>query len=259
MKPVVLIPACSKTIGLHPFHVVGAKYVEAVTQGAGCLPLLLPPVGDAIEIDELLASADGVMLTGSASNVHPSHFGQEVANPALPLDPARDATTLPLVRRAIALGVPLLAICRGFQEMNVALGGSLHQAVHALPGMRDHREDKHAPLDVQYGPAHSLRVVPGGALALALGSGADIVVNSVHGQGVDRLAAGLVVEATAEDGLIESFSVAGSRGFALGVQWHPEWKVRENPLSMKIFAAFGSACRERASLRCALREREPMT
>ena len=259
MKPVVLIPACSKDIGHHPFHGVGRKYVDAVVHGSRCLPLLLPPLGDEIEIDDLLASADGVMLTGSASNVHPSHFGQPVANPALPLDPARDATTLPLVRRAIALGVPLLAICRGFQEMNVALGGSLHQAVHALPGMRDHHEDKHAPLDVQYGPAHSLRVTPGGALALALGGGADIVVNSVHGQGVDRLAAGLVVEATAEDGLIEAFSVAGSRAFALGVQWHPEWKVRENPLSMRLFTAFGSACRERASLRCALREREPMT
>ena len=155
--------------------------------------------------------------------------------------------------------MPLLAICRGFQEMNVALGGSLHQAVHVIPGMRDHREDRQASVDVQYGPAHPLRVIPGGELARALGSAADVVVNSVHGQGVDRLGAGLVVEAIAEDGLVEAFSVAESKAFALGVQWHPEWKVRENPVSMKLFEAFGRACRERALQRCTLREREPMT
>ena len=259
MKPVVLIPACSKDIGHHPFFVVGRKYVDAVAEGARCLPLLVPPLGDALDLDELLAQADGVMLTGSASNVHPGHFDQPVANPRLPLDSARDATTLPLLRRAIAQGVPLFAICRGFQEINVALGGSLHQAVHAVSGMHDHREDKRAPLDVQYGPAHPLRVVPGGALARALGGAADILVNSVHGQGVDRLAAGLVVEARAQDGLVEAFSVAGSKAFALGVQWHPEWKAHENPVSIKLFEAFGRACRERASQRCSLREREPIT
>jgi len=259
MKPVVLIPACSKDIGHHCFHVVGGKYVEAVVQGAGCLPLLVPALGDALNIDELLARADGVLLTGSASNVHPGHFDQPVANPRLPLDPARDATTLPLVRRAIAQGVPLFAICRGFQEINVALGGSLHQALHAVPGMRDHREDKRATLDVQYGPAHPLRVAQGGVLASVLEGDADILVNSVHGQGVDRLAAGLVVEATAEDGLVEAFSVRGSKAFALGVQWHPEWKVGENPVSLKLFEAFGLACRERASQRCPTREREGMT
>lgn len=259
MKPVVLIPACSKDIGHHPFHVVGRKYVDAVVRGAGCLPLLLPPLGDEVAFDELLAQVDGVMLTGSPSNVHPDRFGQPVENPALPLDPARDATTLPLVRRAIALGVPLFAICRGFQEVNVTFGGSLHQSVHSVPGMRDHREDKTAPVDVQYGPAHSLRVTPGGVLARALGGAADIVVNSVHGQGVDRLGSGLMVEAVAEDGLVEAFSVTGSRAFALGVQWHPEWKVRENIVSTKLFEAFGRACRERASQRGTVCEREPMT
>lgn len=259
MRPVVLIPACSKDIGHHPFHVVGRKYVDAVFQGAGCLPLLLPPLGDQLEMDELLEQADGIVLTGSASNVHPGHFDQTVADSELPLDPARDATTLPLVRRAIACGVPLFAICRGFQEMNVALGGSLYQAVHVIPGMRDHREDRQASVDVQYGPAHPLRVIPGGELARALGGAADVVVNSVHGQGVDRLGAGLVVEAIAEDGLVEAFSVAESKAFALGVQWHPEWKARENPVSMKLFEAFGRACRERALQRRTLREREPMT
>lgn len=257
MKPVVLIPACSKDIGHHPFHVVGRKYVDAVAQAAGCMPLLVPPLGDALEIDALLGLADGIMLTGSQSNVHPGHFDQPVADPSLPLDPARDATTLPLLRRALALGVPLFAICRGFQEMNVALGGSLHQAVHAVAGKRDHREDKSAGVDVQYGSAHHVQVVAGGVLARALGAAGPIAVNSLHGQGVDRLAPGLVVEATAEDGLIEAFSVAGAQAFALGVQWHPEWKVRDNPVSMKIFEAFGNACRARARL--GRRAREPVT
>lgn len=259
MKPVVLIPACSKDLGRHSFHVVGKKYVEAVAQGAQCLPLLVPPLGDVLDIDGLLAGADGVMLTGSASNVHPAHFDQPLANPSLLLDPARDATTLPLLRRAITLGVPLFAICRGFQEVNVGLGGSLHQEVHAVPGLRDHREDKRAALDVQYGPAHPLHVIPGGVLARALGGAADIMVNSVHGQGIDRLAPGLVVEATAEDGLVEAFSVSGSQTFTLGVQWHPEWKVHENPVSAALFEAFGRACRERALQRRTCREREPIT
>ncbi|MBK6974994.1 MAG: gamma-glutamyl-gamma-aminobutyrate hydrolase family protein [Sterolibacteriaceae bacterium] len=247
MKPVVLIPACSKDLGRHPFFVVGGKYVDAVVHGAGCQPLLVPPLGDALDIDGLLDQADGLLLTGSVSNVHPAHFAQTVADPELPLDPARDATTLPLVRRALALGVPLFAICRGFQEVNVALGGSLHQAVHAVAGIRDHREDPKAPIDVQYGPAHPLHVKPGGVLARALGSAADIIVNSLHGQGVDRLGAGLEVEASAEDGLVEAFSVAGSRAFALGVQWHPEWKMRDNAVSIKLFEAFGRACRERVN------------
>lgn len=258
MRPVVLLPACSRNIGRHGFHVVGGKYVDAVARGAGCLPLLVPALGDALDFDELLGEADGLVLTGSVSNVHPAHFDQPVANPKLRLDPARDATTLPLLRRAIALGLPLLAICRGFQEVNVALGGSLHQAVHAVPGLRDHREDKLAAPDVQYGPAHRLRIAPGGALARVLGGSDDILVNSLHGQGIDRLAPGLVIEATAEDGLIEAFSVAGARAFALGVQWHPEWKFHDNPVALRLFEAFGRACRERRQQRHARFEREPV-
>lgn len=257
MKPVVLIPACNKDIGHLPSHAVGRKYVDALVLGAGCMPLLVPPIGDALDIEGLVDLADGVMLTGSVSNVHPEHFDQTVADPSLPLDPARDATTLPLVRCAVARGVPLFAICRGFQEINVALGGSLHQAVHAVPGRRDHREDPEADLDVQYGPAHAISVMPDGVLAQALGSAGRIDVNSLHGQGVDRLAPGLEIEAIADDGLIEAFSVRGARAFALGVQWHPEWKLRENPVSVKLFAAFGAACRERVRLR-GHGEREPI-
>ena len=247
-KPIVLVPACSKMLGAHPFNAVGKKYLDAVAVVADCQPLLIPVLGDTPDLDALLNIADGVMLTGSVSNVHPAHFDQVVRNPALPLDPARDAVTLPLTRRAIARGVPLFAICRGFQEMNVAFGGSLHQAVHETPGYMDHREDKTASLDVQYGEAHPVTL--SGRLAEIVGA-TRVGVNSVHGQGIDRLADGLVAEALADDGLVEAFRVAAAEAFALGVQWHPEWKAAENAVSTRIFAAFGDACRKRMLARSA--------
>jgi putative glutamine amidotransferase len=166
-----------------------------------------------------------------------------VLDPALPLDPARDATTLPLIRAALKRGVPILAICRGFQEMNVALGGSLHQAVQDVAGMMDHRENPDDSLDNQYGPKHSIELVSGGLLSQVLSGAREIMVNSLHGQGLNRLGAGIVVEATAHDGLIEAFSVPASP-FALAVQWHPEWRLLENPDSVKLFGAFGEACQE---------------
>jgi len=229
-------------LGEHPFHVVGKKYTDAVRL-AGCMPLLFPGIEHPGELDDLLDMADGLLLTGSPSNVHPSHFGEAVHNTSLPLDPARDSATLALIPRAIERGIPLLAICRGFQEVNVALGGSLFQAVHELEGHRDHRGAHNAPAEVVYATAHTLAVAPGGLLADLL-QRESIEVNSVHGQGVQRLAPGLRVEARAPDGLIEAFSASGSAGFALGVQWHPEWQARQNPVSSRVFEAFGAACRQ---------------
>ena len=243
-RPIVIVPSCVKDLGFHPYFVIQVKYVEAVTAGAGCMPLVLPAIADAMDLEAVLNTVDGVMLTGSPSNVHPSHFGQEVRNPALPLDPARDATTLPLIRAAVERGIPLLSICRGAQEINVALGGSLHQAVHEVPGMMDHRDDASKPPDEQYAPAHPVQIVAGGRLARILGGTTEIMVNSLHGQGIDRLADGLRVEACAEDGLVEAYSIEGAAGFTLALQWHPEWRLTENPDSMKIFGAFGAACRE---------------
>ena len=244
-RPVVLIPACNRTLGDHTYQVAGDKYVEAVRL-AGCQPLIVPSTAaDADALDALLELADGVLLTGSAANVHPRHFGEDVHDLALPLDPVRDAWTLRLIPRVLARGIPLLAICRGFQEVNVALGGSLHQAVQEVPGKMDHREAADAPLAVQYGPAHDVAVVPGGLLADVLAGLADLAhlrVNSLHGQGVNRLAPGLLVEATAPDGLVEAFTVTHAAGFNLSVQWHPEWQAASNPTSMRLFAAFGKAC-----------------
>ena len=248
-KPIVLVPADVKQVGEHPFHAVGQKYLMAVAEAAGALPLVVPAMSDLLEIEELLEIADGILLTGAVSNVHPSHFGQAVYNPALPLDPARDALTLTLIKAAIKAEVPLLAICRGYQELNVAFGGSLHQAVHELPGLKDHREVKDAPVDVQYGQVHTVELV-GEKLAKIVGS-SQMMVNSLHGQGIDKLGEGLAVEAYAPDGLVEAISVKNSKSFALGVQWHPEWKVMENPQYLAIFKAFGDACRFR------LRRHEP--
>ncbi|MBF0643676.1 gamma-glutamyl-gamma-aminobutyrate hydrolase family protein, partial [Pseudomonas protegens] len=155
---------------------------------------------------------------------------------------------LPLLRAAIAAGVPVLGICRGFQEMNVAFGGSLHQKVHELPGYMDHREADDPRIEVQYAPAHPVAIQPGGVFE-AMGLGGEIQVNSIHSQGVDRLAPGLRVEAVAPDGLIEALSVEHSKAFAFGVQWHPEWQVLSNPAYLRIFQAFGDACRQRAAQR----------
>ena len=254
VRPIVLVPADNRMLGEHPFHVAGKKYVDAVRL-AGCLPLVVP-WASADEVDELLHHADGVLLTGSPSNVHPSHFGEEVHNPELPLDPARDEWTLPLTRKAIAQGVPLLAICRGFQETNVALGGTLHQAVQEQPGKHDHRAPPDWPAEVQYGLAHDVEVVPGGLLSSILGSG-PVQVNSVHGQGARDLAPGARAEAVAPDGLVEAFTLPAAPGFNLCLQWHPEWRAADNPVSMKLLRAFGAACRDFHSQHRSIPERVP--
>lgn len=245
-RPVVLVPACNKMLGHHPFHVAGKKYIDAVRL-AGCLPLVVPAASPQ-DVGELLDLADGVLLTGSVSNVHPSHFGEEVHDPGLPLDPVRDDWTLPLIRETLRRGMPLFGICRGFQETNVALGGSLHQAVQEQPGLADHRAPGDVPVHVQYGLAHPVHVESGGVLEAVLGPG-EFQVNSVHGQGIKRLADGLRVEATAPDGLVEAFSDPRSQGFNLCVQWHPEWQAEDNPVSRKLLQAFGRACQARRAAR----------
>lgn len=249
--PVVLVPACNRVLGEHPFHVAGRKYIDAVRL-AGALPLVVPNA-EPQELEAYLALADGVLLTGSPSNVHPSHFGEAVLDEALPLDPLRDTWTLPLVQRCLALGIPLFAICRGLQEVNVALGGSLHQAVQAIDGHADHRGAggrAGAPAAEAYAPAHEVEVMPGGVLDEVLRT-PRFTVNSVHGQGVRSLAPGLRIEARAPDGLVEAFSVAAAPAFNLCVQWHPEWQAADNPVSMRLLRAFGQACaaRQRQRLR----------
>jgi putative glutamine amidotransferase len=249
IPPVIGIPACLVPRDGFAFHQVGDKYVDSVLDGAGGLPLIIPALGPRLEVEALLAELDGLLITGSPSNVEPHHYGGPAARPDSPCDPARDGTVLPLIRRALELAVPMLAICRGLQELNVALGGTLHQELHELPGRLDHRSDKTVPPAERYRPVHPAQLAPDGVLCKLLDGAGTIQVNSLHAQAIDRLAEGLLVEARAPDGTIEAVSVRTAPGFALAVQWHPEWRVLENPTSRRLFAAFGAACRTRQRVR----------
>src|SRR6516162_2462496 len=191
-RPLIGIPADRRMVGAHPFHMVGEKYARAVMEAAGAAPLLIPAFAEELRFDELLERLDGVFFTGSPSNVEPHRYQGPPSDPGTLHDPARDATTLPLILKAVEAGVPVFGICRGFQEMNVAFGGTLHQKVHEVPGYLDHRDDESQPLEVQYGPAHEVTLEQGGVLWRLAGTN-RLTVNSLHHQGIDRLGKGLVV------------------------------------------------------------------
>jgi putative glutamine amidotransferase len=247
-RPLIGIPADRRMVGAHPFHMVGEKYARAVIDAAGAAPVLIPSLAEELGFDELLERLDGLLFTGSPSNVEPRHYEGPPSAPGTIHDPARDATTLPLIRKAVQAGVPVFGICRGFQELNVAFGGTLHQKLHEVPGHLDHRDDETLPLEAQYGPAHDVTLEPGGLLR-SLADSDRIAVNSLHSQGIDRLGPPLAVEARAPDGVIEAFRVRAAASFAIAVQWHPEWKVMANPFSRALFAAFGQAAAERIRLK----------
>ena len=236
-------------LGPQPYHLAGEKYVTAALDAAGAIPVIVPALGRELQDESLLASLDGLLFTGSPSNVEPHRYNGEPSEAGTLHDPHRDETTLPLIPRAVAAGVPVLGICRGFQEMNVAFGGTLWQKLHEVPGHLDHREDKEQPLERQYGAAHDIVLEPGGMLQRLAGGAVRVTVNSLHGQGVRELGPGLAIEARAPDGVIEAFRVSGARRFALAVQWHPEWRVQDNKFSQALFAEFGAACREQMQAR----------
>lgn len=240
--PIVGIPCDHRMLGAHAFHIVGEKYIAAVRDGAGALPVLIPVLDPAIPTLEWLAAIDGFLFTGSPSNVSPRRYGGAQPRAGVLQDEHRDATTLPLLEGAIAAGKPTLCVCRGFQELNVAMGGTLFQHVHEIAGRSDHREDLNASLDDQYGPAHDVIVQEGGLLSKIVRE-RTFRVNSLHSQGVDRLAAPLHADAVAPDGTIEAVSMPHAKNFVLGLQWHPEWRWAENPVSREIFSSFGEALR----------------
>ncbi len=246
-KPLVLVTSDHLKVDAYDVSVCVTPYLAAVKDAAGALPLQLPALPD-LEAARYLAVADGIVFTGARSNVHPAAYGAAPTAEAEPFDPVRDAITLPLLTAAIAASVPVLAICRGFQELNVALGGTLHAALHDVDGRIDHRAPDGRPLDERFALAHDVDVVPGGQLAAIVRAG-RIRVNSVHRQGIDRLADRLVVEARAEDGTVEAATVDGAKGFCLGVQWHPEYWAGSDPPSRAIFEAFGRAVRARRAAR----------
>ena len=241
-RPLIGVISDRRMQGPHPFHMVGEKYLQAVVDGADGYPVGLPSFAEGFDVVDILDRLDGLLLTGSPSNVEPRHYLGDPSEPGTWHDPERDLTALALIPAAIRAGMPLLAICRGFQEMNVALGGSLHQMVHKQPGYRMHKENTDDPLDVQYSPSHRVSFTAGGVLERVTRT-RGAMVNSLHSQGVDRLGEGLEVEAVADDGLIEGFTVRDAPGFTLAVQWHPEWRVLNDAISTAIFRAWGDACR----------------
>ena len=236
MPQIIGIPACTKIIGNHVQHATPARYGEALIRAADAIPLLIPPEGEAMlaALDRL----DGILFNGSPSNVVPSRYG--VSHDATPdfHDPDRDATTLPLIHAALERGIPLLGVCRGLQELNVALGGTLHQESHHISQSFDHRAGQGTRAE-QFAVKHKVSL--SGELARLIGAN-EIEVNSLHGQGIDRLAPRLVVEGVAPDGAIEAVRVSDAPGFAMAVQWHPEWEVLAYPDRRALFAAFGAAC-----------------
>lgn len=244
LLPVVGIICDKEIIGPHPFHIAGEKYIKAISASSQCLPILIPAMADESCMEQLLTMLDGILLTGGYSMVDPLHYQDEAAEADTKLDAARDNTSLPLVVRAVEQGIPVLGICRGFQEMNVAFGGSLHQKLHDNGHYFEHRENKELTLEQQYSASHHVNVISDGKLAKIVNEAA-INVNSLHTQGVDRLAENLTIEAIAEDGLVEAFSVTNSESFAMAVQWHPEWQVEKNKQSTQLFHAFGQACAKR--------------
>ncbi len=248
MKPLVGITCCTKLFGTFgmPNHAASDTYIRATDQVVGAVPVLVPANGDAADVETLLSRLDGLILTGSRSNVQPALYGGPPHPDGTPEDAKRDAVTLPLIRAAIAAGVPLLAICRGLQELNVALGGTLHQRLQDLPDRIDHSTTLHPNPRVRTAKAHAIRVVPGSWLHRVAGA-REIAVNSLHNQGIATLAPGLVAEGTAPDGTIEAVRVAAARGFAVGVQWHPEYDFERDLISRAIFSAFGDAVAERCN------------
>ncbi len=242
-KPLVWLPACHRNLDLSDpggYTVLADRYANAVTS-LGLQPVLFPMAG-AADVADLLPMVDGILLTGSPSNVEALRFGG-AALPTDLLDPRRDALTMALVPAAVVSATPLFGVCRGLQEMNVALGGSLHQQLHTEPGLMDHREPEDEDIAVQFATRHEVKLVPGSAFAEWAG---DTVaqVNSLHGQGIKRLAESLAPEALAPDGLVEGVRVADANAFAFGVQWHPEWRHESNAFYQRTLEAFAKACVE---------------
>lgn len=241
-RPLIGVVSDRRQVGDHFFHMVGEKYLRALVDGADGYPVALPSLAEGFDVLDILDRLDGLFLTGSPSNVEPKHYLGDPSRSGTWHDPERDVAALALIPAAIRAGMPVFAVCRGFQEINVAFGGTLHQHVHEVEGYRVHKENPDDPLDRQYAESHRVDFTEGGVLANATGQ-RSARVNSLHSQGIDRLGDGLAVEAVAEDGLVEAFRVENAPGFTLAVQWHPEWRATSNPVSMAVFGAFGDACR----------------
>lgn len=243
MTALIAVAADTRFFDGYHWHCSPNTYLEAALHVAGVTPLLVPAFGGEIDLDAVLDAVNGVLVTGSKSNVHPSLYGVAPTSAHEPFDEARDATSIPLLRRALERGIPVLAICRGIQELNVALGGTIATEIQELAGRMDHRAVVSDDQTERFRIYQNVSVKEGSCLASIIGAG-DVKVNSVHRQGIDRLAANLAVEAVASDGTIEAVSVTNAKAFAVGVQWHPEYWAKSDMPSRKLLAAFGDAVRQ---------------
>lgn len=250
VRPLVGIPGSIIRLPEHavPQHGIGERYITAVAHGSGATPFVIPALADAHDFDAIVEHLDGLFLTGGRANVEPYHYN----GPPFPddeiIDPARDNTVLPLIRACVDKGVPVFGVCRGVQELNVALGGTLHYRVHMVDGKMDHRMPKEGDIEHKFGLRHMVQLTEGGLFHGLVGE-KEVKVNSLHGQGIDRPADGMVVEATAPDGIVEGIRLNGTNSFAVGVQWHAEWRYEEHNLASALFREFGNAARERAKTR----------
>jgi putative glutamine amidotransferase len=256
-KPIIAVPADIREIEGAVWHASPNQYVQAALKVAGAMSFIIPAFEEGNEIDAILDRVDGVLVSGSATNVHPSLYGKDAAEGDGPFDTARDATSLPLIRRAIDRGIPLLAICRGIQELNVALGGTLASEIQEQPGIWDHRKPNVPERDKAYAIRQPVVVQEGSCIANHLGLVGEIQVNSLHRQAIAETAPRLQVEATAEDGTIEAVSVIDAKNFAVGVQWHPEYWAETDAPSRALFEAFGDAVRAFAASRSRVTRAEP--
>ena len=225
-----------------PVSAAGEMNLQAVAKAADCLPLVIPALPEAMSVPDLLDACDGFVFTGGRANVHPSHYGHDETEAHGTFDLNRDNVALPLIRACVEKGVPILGICRGFQEFNVAFGGTLHPEIRDLPGRMNHRMPPDGTLEEKFAHRHVVQLTPGGRFARIFGAD-EVMVNTLHGQGITDPGERVVVEGYAPDGTPEAIHVEGAAGFAMAVQWHPEWNAAQDPVSRPLFEAFGRALR----------------
>lgn len=235
----------------YPVHSGGVMNSTAISQVADCLPMIIPTDPRLVRVDELLEACDGFLFTGGRPNVHPSEYGEEETAAHGDFDRCRDAVALPLIRACVERGQPFFGVCRGFQEVNVAMGGSLYPEIRELPGRMNHRMPPDGTIEEKFALRHAVRFTPGGVFATLLGA-EEVMTNTLHGQGIKQAGQRIVIDGTAPDGTPEAIYVADAPGFTLSVQWHPEWNAAADPVSRPLFTAFGAAARAWAE------ERRPM-
>ncbi|MBP0481666.1 gamma-glutamyl-gamma-aminobutyrate hydrolase family protein [Sagittula salina] len=248
-RPIVGIIGNSHLINdQYPAHAGGAMNSAAVAQVSNCLPLLIPADPALVSVPELLEACDGFLLTGGRPNVHPEEYGEDYTEAHGAMDRARDAIALPLVRACVERGQPFLGICRGFQEVNVAMGGTLYPEIRDLPGRMNHRMPPDGTLEEKFALRHCVTLTEGGVFHKLFGA-AKVMTNTLHGQGIKTPGKHVVVEGLAPDGTPEAICIEGAAGFTLSVQWHPEWDAANDPVSRPLFEAFGDAARDWAGSR----------